>query len=108
MTINPGLDLGRVLRHEADFFELSARYGEAEESYGAAIIAFREALLSDPYSLDAFEGQTSALLQLAELQAKLSRHFEAYKNYRAALRRYNKILKHIPTHRETNKAIALM
>jgi tetratricopeptide (TPR) repeat protein len=98
LKINRGVDLGRLLDQEGDYFELIAKYDEAEHSYLGAVAAFEEAVTQHPESPDIRDLMGHTLTSLGKLYADLSRHNEAYKSYRRALALFDNILKHNPDH----------
>jgi tetratricopeptide (TPR) repeat protein len=109
LKINRGVDTGRLLDQEGDYFERIAKYEDAEQSYVAAITAFDEALLEHPKSIAIHDLKGNTLHSLGEIQAKLSRHAKAYKSYRKALSIFNKILKYVPDHSsKTQKGMTLV
>lgn len=109
LKINRGVDIGRVLDQEGDYFKRIAKYEEAEQSYIAAITAFDEALLEHPESADVNDLKGYTLKSLGSIQATLSRHAEAYRSYRKALSTFNEILKYDSDHpSKTRKGITLI
>lgn len=109
LKINRGADLGRVLDQEGTYFELIAKYEEAENSYQGAIAAFDEALTQDPESLEMYDLKGYTLNSLGRLYAEQTRHLDAYRSYRRALATYKYILKLAPNHpSRTRKGITLV
>jgi tetratricopeptide (TPR) repeat protein len=109
LKINRGVDLGRILDQEGDYFELIAKYDEAEHSYLGAITAFDEALSQYPQWLEVSDLKGHTLTSLGRLYAELSRHKEAYTSYRRALAAFNNILKQNPSHpSRTRRGISLV
>ncbi len=83
---------GRMSMAEGDYYARVSLYGDAQQAYGEAIVAFDADFTLAPDDVYALVNKGNALQSLGEVQASLARHDDALANYAAALAAYDAAL----------------